>query len=251
MVSYTNNNGIELQAFNTNLDTWGVDHLNPAIDQIDKVLDGAFTLTINNSTTNPYSLAITDGAQSIGKYRQIIVSGSFTGTFTLASPAKDKWWIVRNNTASAIQVTGSLSGSVTINPGESRLVVNSVSHGMYSPTPYSYIDTVVSVPTPSSTQDLDANIMGRTVVISGLTVTAINIQLTEDDVFEPSSTTIVVDQSKAGTLNILLSGLYKFDGTADSDYVLTAAGGWVNLTSISASEPHKLTIVDGYRYEAA
>jgi hypothetical protein len=258
LVSYTPRNGLELQGFNTNLDTWGVDHLNPMYEQVDDALDGAFIYDVSANVTGEYLLLITDGAESPGKNRQIHLVGTYAGpgTLNIRLPNREHWWIIRNATAANVNFSTAASATVqlTMTPGSSEIIGNigpDGSNALYRVSPISAIDNLFVVPTGFGQIDLDASILGRYVSVSRINTTGIHVDLVPEAVLKPGATFISVDLSYTLDKDIVLSGLYDVSGNPTPDLILTSPFSWVQLVSISEAEPWKLTLSTGFGFTLA
>lgn len=196
MASPTDNNRLELQAFNANPDTWGVDHLNPVIEGIDQSLDGIYDIDVSASSS--INLTTTDYVDAPFRNRVLRFFNSRVGDFDVTLPAGiDKTYFIINEATSDII----FNSSVTISAlGTSILTVQS---------------GVITANSSYSSPEF------RT-VIDGIS-TAANIDIVPT--FNGSA--FVIDPtSSVTTINILdaLDGAEDLDGYVGYNYIALANG---------------------------
>lgn len=257
MPTPTPNNKFELQDFNSNLDTWGVDHLNPVISAIDQALDGV--LSINVAGASPYVMNAVDYVAAPFRNRVIRFTGTrgtkFNIDILLGDSTTNKSYIIVNNSNTSIYVNES-EGLLIVPPdamyfititGGQILAGASLSAPLFSPV----VDGISTAPSISITPTLN----GQAFVINpSSSVSNINIE----DVFENAEFSnenigynfLCVGSNAPGPYNITVTGLCNSFGVPLTETV-TIRNPFANLRLGWIPGTRKVCIVGGYGYEVA
>ena len=121
----TSYNRLEKQGEGDNLNTWGVEHLNPTLDLADALFDGQLAIDTDASPANPFVLTVSNFSPDQARSRIIRLTGSAAPPAIELPFGLAHWYWVKNDTA--YPVTFSFAGgggnSVAIPPGIWMLLV--------------------------------------------------------------------------------------------------------------------------------
>ena len=110
--SYTTRNRLNKQATGENTNTWGALLNTGGLDLIDFASDGITTISAGGATTLTTANGMTDQARA----RAINITATTAATITI--PAVEKFYLVRNASASVDHIVTNGSSSVTVYAGE-------------------------------------------------------------------------------------------------------------------------------------
>jgi hypothetical protein len=113
MSTYTTSNRLELQSVGSNINTWGSDHLNAVLSQIDSSLDGVTAISTTGGTV---TLTANNGAADQSRERILELSGVLASAATIVVPNVTKWYWVIN------RCTGGYAVSIEASGGSSLVV---------------------------------------------------------------------------------------------------------------------------------
>lgn len=176
MATPTSTNRLELQSFGSNPDTWGVDHLNVALQAIDQSLDGVFN--INVTTTAAVNLAVTDYVVADFRNRILKFTGNRAGNCVVTMPVGiNKYYIVINEATSPLVIGGNTISATGMYIVAQQGGVTNVYSTMTSPVFTPVVDNISTAPSINVVPTLN----GQAFVIDpASTVTTIAIQPTLD-----------------------------------------------------------------------
>lgn len=213
MPSPTPSNKIELQAYNSNNNTWGVDHLNPALDCIDQALDGVLELNIGVAAS-PTTLTPVDYVVSNFRNRIIHLTGTRGSTFVLNLPTTiEKWYVIVNDATTAVSINGAFTIAT---PG----IYHAFSYG----GSVEVLERATKPPTPLVVDNISVgaiisiapDLLGSVYVVDPFTVQTINIDVpvtpNSNDPRYTGQNTISVPNDLNST-KVAILGLYNADNT--------------------------------------
>ena len=118
--TYTDNTGIEQPGPGEQSGTWGTT-TNRNFDIIDRSLNGVGEIVLNGTSS---VLNTSDGAESDGHYRVLVLGGSPTGqhTVTISPNDQEKLYFVHNDSGQSAVFTQGSGGNVTIANGRSKII---------------------------------------------------------------------------------------------------------------------------------
>lgn len=118
--TYTDNTGIEQPGPGEQSGTWGTT-TNRNFDIIDRSLNGVGEIVLNGTSS---VLNTSDGAESEGHYRVLVLGGNPTGqhTVTISPNDQEKLYFVHNDSGQSAVFTQGSGGNVTIANGRSKII---------------------------------------------------------------------------------------------------------------------------------
>lgn len=118
--TYTDNTGIEQPGPGEQSGTWGTT-TNRNFDIIDRSLNGVGEIVLNGTSS---VLNTSDGAESDGHYRVLVLGGNPTGahTVTISPNDQEKLYFVHNDSGQSAVFTQGSGGNVTIANGRSKII---------------------------------------------------------------------------------------------------------------------------------
>lgn len=211
MATPTTNNRFEKQTFGSNVDTWGVGHLTPAVRQIDQSLDGVLNVDVSVDT-NPLIMTTVDYELAPFRNRVINITGYRNEPYVITLPfTNDKYYIVNNQATSMVIINGRILEQI----GVYRLVSNNGTVSAESraarPQPNPVDEPIIRTPSVRITPDL----IGTTTYIDPTVTTEIVIgPSVVENVSSPNFTglnqIIFMYSDQEYTVNVI--GLCNMDG---------------------------------------
>lgn len=125
---------LEKQALGENLNTWGSNRLNDALDRIDEAVGGVQAITISGTAT---TLTSANYATDQARKAVLVLTGTLTAASTITVPGVEKLYLVVNNTtmgAFSLTIKTAAGSGVSLRSGPQSVYCDATSVYRASPT---------------------------------------------------------------------------------------------------------------------